>query len=49
MPSNFWLKFAVAEALAVAQAFLSVSTLTDAQKKALNDLIAAGQEVDLSF
>jgi len=49
MPKNFWLLFAVNEAASVAAAFVSVSTLTATQQKALNDLIAAATEVTTAF
>lgn len=49
MNKNFWLKFAISEALAVAQAAVMATNLTDAQKKALQDLITAGQECEAVF
>ena len=46
MPQNFWLTLAVEEAVLVAQGVLAVqTTLTPAQKTALESLIAAGQQV----
>lgn len=49
MPKNFWLLFAAQEAAAVASAFVAVTTLTEPQKKALNDLITAASEVSTAF
>ena len=42
--SNFWLKFAITEAVTVAQAF-AASTTNTKLKVALDALIAAGQAV----
>lgn len=47
---NFWLQFAIAEAVAVASAYVASSpNLTPAQKKALEDLVVAGQDVANAF
>ncbi len=47
---NFWLQFAITEGSAVASAFLASNTTMSPQlKKALEDLIAAGQEVTLAL
>lgn len=49
MPNNFWLQFAISEALSVASAFVSLSTLTPQQKADLEAFIAAGQKVASDF
>lgn len=49
MLKNFWLRFAISEAIVVAEAAVMTSGLTDAQKKSLEDLISAGQAVEASF
>lgn len=44
--SNFWLQFAIQEALAVAAAYVaSAPALSAAQKQALENFITAGQGV----
>jgi len=43
MNSNFWLTFAINEAIAVPAAYVASSKLTDAQKAAAEQFIAAGQ------
>lgn len=48
--TNFWLSFAVEEAVGVAQAVVATSTtLSTAQKTALDNLITAGQQVATVF
>jgi hypothetical protein len=42
---NFWVQFAINEALTVAQAFLAGSNLNGATKAALGNFITAGQAV----
>jgi hypothetical protein len=49
MNKNFWLQFAVQEGISVAAAFVNSSSLTATQKKALEDFIAAGQNVAAAF
>lgn len=43
--STFWLSFIVTEAIGVAQAFISVSSIKPGLKTALENLITAGQGV----
>jgi hypothetical protein len=43
--SNFWLQFIIQEAIGVAEAFISMSTIKPALKTALEKLIADGQAV----
>lgn len=45
MSKNFWLTFAVQEAVTVAQAFIEQSSIKPGLKAALENLIAAGQAV----
>jgi len=48
--TNFWLQFAIAEAVGVANAVVATdSKITPAQKAALEALIVAGQGVAASF
>jgi len=46
---NFWLNFAISEAVSVASIFVNSSNLTSEQKKALEDFILAGQAVSTAF
>jgi hypothetical protein len=47
---NFWLQIAVQEAIIVAEGVVAAQPgLTDAQKQALQALIAAGQAVSQAF
>lgn len=43
--STFWLSFIVTEAVGVAQAFISISSIKPGLKVALENLVAAGQAV----
>lgn len=43
--SNFWLSFIITEAVGVAEAFVSISTVSPPLKAALENLITAGQAV----
>jgi hypothetical protein len=43
--TNFWLEFIVSEALAVAEAFVGLSTIPVPLKNALTQFIAAGEAV----
>lgn len=48
--TNFWLQFAISEATAVATAVVASDTsLTPAQKTALEALITAGAQVSAAF
>jgi len=50
MPKNFWLQFAIQEAIVVAEGVLSAQTnLTQVQKDALTKLITDGQLVAQAF
>jgi len=50
MPKNFWLQFAIQEAIVVAEGILAAQTgLTQQQKDALIKLIADGQSVAQVF
>ena len=47
---NFWLQFAIQEGMSVASAFVAANTsITPAQKTALEQFIAAGQAVSAAF
>lgn len=41
---KFWIRFAINEAITVAEAFIGGTKLTEAQKASAEKLIAAGQE-----
>jgi hypothetical protein len=41
--SSFWLQFIISEAISVAEAFVSLSTLPVGVKSALENFISAGQ------
>lgn len=43
--STFWLSFIITEAIGVAEAFVSISSIKPSLKTALINLIAAGQAV----
>lgn len=47
--STFWLQFIVTEAIGVAQAFISISTIKPGLKAALENLISAGQATVLAI
>ncbi len=49
MGKNFWLKFAIEEALVVAGALLNSTNLTPEQKTDLQALIMSGQKVLADF
>jgi hypothetical protein len=46
---NFWLHFAIQEATSIASLFVNSLSLKPEQKKALEDFIAAGQNVTTAF
>jgi len=46
---SFWLKFAISEALTLASLLVNSSTLTPAQKSALENFIASGTAVLATF
>ena len=43
--STFWLSFIITEAIGVAEAFISLSSIKPGLKTALENLISAGQAV----
>jgi hypothetical protein len=45
MKNTFWLQFAIQEVVALAEAFIAVSTIPPGLKAALQKLIAAAAEV----
>ena len=46
---NFWLMFAIQEATTVAEVFINQSGLTADQKKALENLVIAGNAAAAAF